>query len=171
MVRRTLRIHLPINEIVNRYSSGESVNSLAKDYSVSRGAITTRLIRANIKLRTQSESEKAKWVHMTADQRKRQVKAAHDSIRGRRKTREFLIRKAKGVQAKAKLSQLENLFLATFGSSGIKVIPLYALDIFNLDFAIPDVQLAIEIDSGHWHESDRKVKQDRKKEAFLEENG
>lgn len=172
MSEGTLRIKLPTRDIVNLYLySGESINRLASYYGVSRGTITKRLSRAKVKLRTQSQSEKLKWSHMTPKQRKHQVKAAHDSVRGRRKTRDYKLRHAKGRQAKPKLYHLERLFLRAFRDAHIKVIPQYALDIFNIDFAIPLHKLAIEIDGGNWHTTKHHQHHDKLKEDYLSTHG
>lgn len=71
---------------------------------------------------------------------------------------------------KHRLSPLETMFLELFKAVGIPVVPQYAIDIFNVDFAIPDAKLAIEIDGGNWHiDHPRKIAQDTKKQSFLTE--
>jgi len=112
-----------------------------------------------------------KWKQMSSEQRKRQVKSAHDSVRGRKKTHSFLMKRAKGVQAKYTLSGLENKFFEAFKNARIVVIPQYAVDVFNVDFAIPERKIAIEIDGGNWHNCASKVIQDKRKEKCLIANG
>jgi very-short-patch-repair endonuclease len=63
------------------------------------------------------------------------------------------------------------LFYDAFKEVGIEVVPLYAFGIFNLDFAIPDSKIAIEINGGNWHTSHRKRKQDMAKLKVLNSAG
>lgn len=166
------RRDVPVDEIVRLYGKeGISENRLAKRYGVDRSVISRVIREADVHRRGQSEAEVLKWIQMTPEQRKHQVEAVHNAIRGRRKTRDFLRKRAKGIQRKARLSSLEKSFLEVFDEYGIKVVPQYAIDIFNVDFAIPEIKLAIEIDGGGWHQSEPKIHQDRKKKGFLSFHG
>lgn len=160
-----------INYIASLYEQGLSENAIAKMLSVSRIAIRPRLIKAGVHIRTQSEAEALKWKQMSTEQRKRQIEAYHAKIRGGTRTHEDLVKRAKGVEAKQKLSKLERFFLKIYQDAGYDIKPLYAIDIFNIDLAIPSRKLAIEIDGGNWHTSPRKRAQDKKKEDYLLANG
>lgn len=168
-----MRYHiLPIDRIVYLYTiEGVSENALAKCYGVDRGIIRRRLIKAGIKPRGRSEAERLKWSKMTPQQRKHQVQAAHDTVRGKVKSREYLLKRARGRQANPRMSSLEKLFFEAFKKAGIEVIPQYAIDIFNIDFAIPTVKFAIEIDGGHWHTTEHHQRLDKRKEQFLSKQG
>ena len=162
---------MPIQEIVNLYINGVSELALSKRFGVSRCTIRGRLVAAGIQPRTQSESEAVKWKQMSKEARQHQVKAAHDKVRGMTRTHDNLVNRAIGVQAKAKMSKFEQLFFEAFTKAGVSVIPEYAIDVFNIDFAIPEKRVAIEVDGGNWHTSSVKSKYDRRKEAFLKQIG
>lgn len=49
-------------------------------------------------------------------------------------------------------------------------IPELAFDVFNIDFAFPDIKLAVELDST-WHNSESKAPTDERKEAALSSAG
>jgi len=158
-------------EVVKLYESGESENAIAKRFNVSRGTIRSRLEVSGVPIRGRSEAELLKWSQMTTKQRENQVAAAHKATLGRKATRAERCRFARGIQASCKLSPLESRYLKVFRDHSIDVIPQYAFEIYNLDFAIPSIKLAIEIDGGNWHESKPKRKYDRGKEVLLSNRG
>ena len=87
-----------IDNLVQRYTSGVSINQLSHDLGISRPAITTALERASIQPRTQSEAELVKWKSMPTATRHAQVKACHDAVRGKRRTMTDLETRALGRQ-------------------------------------------------------------------------
>ena len=163
--------NLPIKEIIERYVQGTSENAIAKQYKVSRGTIRQRLVESRVHIRTQSEAEKLKWTYMTLEQREHQIKAYHDKIRGDKRSHESLVKRAKTIQAYCRLSPLEKLIWKMFELNNVEVVPLYAVDIFNVDFAIPKKKVAFEVNTGNWHKSPRKIAQDAKKAKYLESQG
>lgn len=74
---------LPEKDICDKYISGNSENSLAGDFGVSRTVIRRILTKNKIHIRSQSESEKMKWSRMSEDQRRNQVKNCHALSIGR----------------------------------------------------------------------------------------
>lgn len=146
---------------------GMSENILSKRFNVDRGVIRRRLVELGVHIRSQSEAEALKWKQMTSQQRKHQVKACHDKVRGSTKTYESLCVRAKGMQAHFKPSKLEQAFLEAFQDGGINVVPWFAIGKFNVDFALPKSKIAIEVDGGNWHNSAKKKRQDAMKTSFL----
>lgn len=161
------RIDLPIEIISRLYNSGLSELALAKQFFVSRGAIRQRLIETGTRIRGQSDAELLKWSKMSEQQRLYQVKAAHDAVRGTKYSREVGVKKALMRQQSPFLSPLEQQLLNVFTQCGIKVVPQFALEIYSIDFAIPEIKLAIEVDGGNWHDSPAKRSHDTGKEVLL----
>jgi len=158
-------------EIVRLYIEGVSENALAKQFGTTRYIIGKTLREAGVKRRTQSESEAMKWSKMSPQQRQQQVKAAHDKVRGTKRSKEELLQRAMTRQENPTLSNLEQQFLKMFKKYGVDVVSQYALETYNLDFAIPRDKIAIEIDGGNWHDSIPKRKFDRGKEVLLVNRG
>ncbi|MGD6850765.1 MAG: DUF559 domain-containing protein [Candidatus Bathyarchaeia archaeon] len=105
---------------------------------------------------------------MTPEQEAKQTKAAHDAVRGMTRSREELLQRALIKQNNwTQLSAGELEVMKLLNDIGIQVIPQYALDIFNIDLAVPDRKIAIEVDGGEWHNSGRKQAMDERKEALL----
>ena len=164
---RKVRIQLPNEEIIKLYQEGMSEQALAKKYDVTRNVIVRRLNRSGIRRRTIKEACQLHMNQLTTEQKRIITKACHDKVRGSIKTHSVLVNRAKGIQEKYTLSIYEKLFLQAFQEANISVIPQFAIDIFNVDFAIPSLKLAIEIDGGNWHDSEKKRKQDSKKTLYL----
>jgi very-short-patch-repair endonuclease len=165
------RLALPITEIVSLYRSGISELALAKKFGVSRGAIRERLIETGTEIRGQSDAEVCRWNQMSEEQRLHQIEAAHNAARGRKASREERIKGASSRQQNPILSPLEQQFFDVFKRCEIEVIPQYAMEIYNVDFAVPKDKVAIEIDGGNWHDSDPKRGYDRGKEVLLASHG
>lgn len=164
--------HLPASQIAELYEREMmSENAIAKVLNVSRTVIRSRLIEAGIHIRSQSEAETLKWKFMSREQRKHQIKAYHDKIRGGTRSHESLVKRAKSVQDKCKLSGKEIVAYNTLLAIGIPVVPLYAVDIFNIDFADVDNKIAFELNTGGWHNTKRKKAQDTKKAEYLKSQG
>lgn len=81
-------------DLVRRYQSGTSVNKLSDTFGVARHAVARVLREQGLEIRGQSEAERVKWSHMTAKQRRLQVKAANDAMRGSKRTLGELCRRA-----------------------------------------------------------------------------
>jgi len=166
------RIKLPVDEIVQlHWSEDMPVKKICKKFHVSRIVINRILREAGVGHRNHSEARKVHWKHMTPKERIKEMSKLHDKIRGTHRTIENLEKRAKTRQFTVKLSKLEQTFLDAFQDAGINVVPQYAVSKFNIDFAITNRKIAIEIDGGHWHQSSRKLAQDWQKETFLREEG
>jgi len=164
-------IKLPTKQIINSYLNGISENALAKQYSVSRGVIRNRLEIAGINPRGRRESQLLKWKQMTQEQREYMVKAAHDATRGRDVALKERKKRALSKQENFSYSPLEQKFADLFNGFNVKFVPQYALEMYNLDFAFPQIKIAIEIDGGGWHNSIKKRKYDNGKEVLLSNKG
>ena len=135
-----------INELIQRYQSGESILKLSGDLGISRGAITNALKRQGIHLRTQSESEKLKWSKMTPEQRVNQISAYHDAIRGgKRGSTDLNARAISRQRTCSQQSATERIIVKGLKLAGIELTPQLAVGKYNLDIAIQEPPVAVEI--------------------------
>lgn len=67
-------------------------------------------------------------------------------------------------------SEKEAEFLDALMKNGLNPVPQLAVGSFNIDFAFPDIKLAVELDP-RWHNSAKKRPQDKKKDDFLKSLG
>lgn len=140
-------------EVIERYKQGDGIRKLCLKYHLQDYQLKRLLIDEGI-FRTASDAQYLRWSQSTPKQVKQRA-----------------LQHAITVQRLGKLSRLEKLFARALQDAEIKAIPQYALDVFNIDFAIPDIKLAIEID-GRWHGyTPRLEARDNKKEQYLKEHG
>lgn len=75
-------------ECVARYSAGESVKALAKDYGIQRATVTRMLFRRGQRLRGRSDAMLTRMANTSEADRKQLTEAAHDAVRGKPKSEE-----------------------------------------------------------------------------------
>lgn len=145
-------IDLDVTEIVARYNSGESIKKLAEAYNVSRSVIRKRLENAGIVLRDVSTARELAVSRFTPEQRAEYVKPAHDAIRGKTYTHEEKCHRALSRQNSFNSfgSPYETAVADELTQRGVKFIPQFAIDIYNVDFAVGDY-IALEVYGGGWH--------------------
>lgn len=99
------RDDLPDDEIVSRYSSGESVLSLAASLGVER-IVIDRILRARcVPLRNRSAANYIRMARLTAEERSKLAEAAHAAVRGVKHTASFRIQRAIQVEAGAYITK------------------------------------------------------------------
>ena len=144
-----------ISNFVNfaeRYIAGESENKLASEAGIARECFRRHLIDAGINPRNQSESEKSKWNRMTQEQRKQQVKSAHDAVRGVPLSHNDKIAQALGKQSKKPNTAIVETILAdALRSAGYRIMQQRAIGYYNVDIAFDAFPVAVEVFGGGWH--------------------
>lgn len=148
------RVHVPLQELRDRYLNGESEKSLAEYYGVARSSIHNRLTKMGIPMRTQSETNRMMMLTRTPEENKRNTEAAHKVMRGRKIPFDEQCRLAKGRQEKpGNMSPDEITLRQLLANQGIITIPQLAIGPYNVDLAFKNI--AIEIYGGMWHASGR----------------
>lgn len=157
---------LNADEVIRLYLEGVSEKGVAERYHVSRPVIRRLLLRHNIVPRSQSQAEIVKWSHMTDEQRRRQVQAAHDTVRGKPQPIERIERSAKTRQQKQLgISRLEDLVRTMLNERGIEIVPQQAIGPYNCDLgAFP---VAVECFGGYWHFTGRHSRREPKRLDYL----
>jgi very-short-patch-repair endonuclease len=160
-----------MNEVIRLYQSGMFQREIAEKFGVTQGTISIRLQGAGVKMRSRTEADKLAWMRKTPKQREMTYEAAHIAARNRKRCRAEKEQRAILNQSNPKLSSIEQKFLEAFKDANMVVTPQFALSIYNIDFAVPERKVAIEIDGGNWHSSKTKRKQDTGKEVLLRNRG
>ena len=143
----------------------------SKSIGLTRGALQWRFRRAGLPLKTCKQSICDFNKNASKEFQLARSIAAHNAIRGSKRTVADRKRRAVGIQKKQRLSIDEIILDQLLRYYGIKTAPLFAIGIYNIDIAIPDKMIAIEINGGGWHGTPKKIAQDTKKRKFLELNG
>jgi len=159
-----------VKEIVNLYNSGWSENRIAKHFGYSRHCIRKRLLDSGVHIRNQSEAETIKWGQMSIEQRKKQVKAAHNSTRGKKISWSTKCKHAKTIEKiPSNFSATELILHDMLLERGIHTIHQKAIGTYNCDLAANPV--AVEVWGGHWHFYGRQVIFQQKRICYLLNRG
>lgn len=142
------------HNIIQNYLAGESINKLASQRGVSRDAVRNFLVKSGIDIRGLDKSQPIMYERMSNETRMSMTEAAHTALRGTHKTKDIKIAHALSVQSK----QLGVMFAETqlanwLRDSGLGIVQQRAVDIYNLDIAIEELRIAVEIFGGTWHSS------------------
>lgn len=140
-------------DMVAMYQNGESENTVAKHFSVSRNVVRRQLIRFGVKPRTQGEAETLKWSKMSEEQRKLQTIAAHKATKGTPKREISKIRLA-NTRERIKYDHLigpgEIKFVEQLVDRGIDHVHQKAVKFYNVDIAIGNIAVELTNDRGRY---------------------
>lgn len=143
------RKDLPDREIVAAYVAGMSELQIAKDFGVSRNVVRRRLIESGTQVRDQSQAGVLSASRVGGEQRKQRVSAAHDAVRGKKRSVDELAKRAMTkmrVDGAVVIGEGENEFAQALAERGVSFVRQYAVGKYNLDFLVGSV--AVELKSG-----------------------
>lgn len=156
--------YLDIKTLCKSYLAGESAQALARRLNVSRPTINRRLLKAGIKIRSRSAACLLRTSKMTAAERSAQAAAAHDAVRGRRQTEEHRCKIALTNEVRQhNVSQTDRLCAEMFLARGFACKINKAVGRYNIDVALTEYRIAVEIFGGNWHTAGRHAKRFRKR--------
>ena len=115
------------------------------------------------------------WRRMTVEERAEQIVDAHKETRklvrsGKHPFNDEIVRQ-KGQLVQARSSKLEEQFLGLLEERCVSVERQHPVGSFFVDFAVPELKIAIEIHGGNWHQIIQKRSQDENKRRCLEREG
>jgi very-short-patch-repair endonuclease len=157
--------------VIERFLKNESVQSISLDLGCARSTINLILEKNGFQKRTQAESAKLRYVDTTPEYRQEITRMAHDTIRGRKRDWQDRCTRAKGVEQKQNLSDLEKRFRDYFIKNGIDVRTLFPFGAFNIDIAVPEHCIAIEVHGGNFHSTKSHQAKDFNKLRYLSRYG
>lgn len=148
-----------------------TIKTIAEKYGIVRITLMRWCKKYGVKTRTVSEDNYRRYSTMTEEQIKEQTKKANAGIRELFKDpqwKEQQIEKVMTAQ-NTKPSRPENLFYEKITELGYYPERQYRKDMggFALDFAFPEIKLAIEIDGEYWHNLEKTKAKDRRRNYFL----
>lgn len=148
--KREMKLPISDEELAQRYINGESEKALAEALHASRSVISRHLQIMGIERRTASEANYVMSAQMTPEQRSERAKAAHDAVRGTKRSFDELCKRALARQAKPyNVSPVEVQISQWLQELGLHPIPQLAIGPYNADLAIGPI--AVEIFGGSWH--------------------
>lgn len=158
-----------IEEMAELYRDGKTTREIGANFGVSKRPVEIAMKKAGIKFRTESEKKLNWWNKQNAKIRKKFNRRMIIKIKGKKQAHKHRCRIALAKQHNPRLSKYERLIWKKIRKHGF--IPQYAIDKFNIDFALPSKKLAVEINGGHFHSSPKKIKQDIAKRKCIEACG
>lgn len=164
-----MRYNLDIQYIVNLYLSGETEQNISKRLKVSRPVIKRRLSEIGIR-RTLSEARALMWKSISNSEKVRLLSFPHDAVRGRRQTEKhrhkLAISREKNVVC---LGKYERIITNKLKSEGLTVIPQKAFGRYNIDIAIHEGSIAVEVVNSHWNAG--RINSFRQKSKYIINSG
>lgn len=166
----TRKIEIPnIDNLIERYLSGETEQSLSKEWGIGRNVVRRRLIEHGITPRGNSEALTIHMRKLSKTERLAITAKAHAAVRGRKQSVAEMELRAKSRESrKLGISVVETLLVGMLESKGIKgIVPQKAIGIYNVDLAIEPYRIAVEVFGGHWHSYGRHAHRDAIRIPYL----
>lgn len=139
--------NIDTDDLIERYRAGASQNSLAKMHGVDRCVIRRLLSRAGLGIRSCADANRIEQGRRTPEQRQRFTQAAHDAIRGKKRSPEELRKRALAHSRICGLFEAE--VIERLGECGIDAEHQFPVDRYNLDVALVTDAVAVEIFASH----------------------
>lgn len=144
-------IVLDLDDLRKRYEAGESVLSMSKTFGVSRATICKRLEQMGLAIRNSSDAMFIRHAKLTKSERLALSDAAHAKVRGMKHTPEQLAKRSAIREFNAIPSKYEVVMQHWLHERGVSFTPQKAVGPYNIDIALDESRIAVEIFGGHWH--------------------
>lgn len=133
------------DDLLEMYNSGMWKNEIAAKTGISEGAVGKYLAKLGVPIAENRSAAMSKRLErMTAEQRLELTAAAHEAVRGMKRSEENLIKGALGRERAARLgSEAERQLYGLLVDRGAKPVIQKAVWKYNVDFAIGSV--AVEV--------------------------
>ena len=156
---------------VDRYIAGEYLNKLAKESGVSRRRLEQAIIASGHRLRGISEAAYMRFAVMGGRERKALTAKANRAKRGKAALEISLERRARHVQQSLQLTSRADLMMAVWlMQRGVTLTPQKAIGRYNVDIAIDELLVAVEI-NGRWHYFPSRISGEAQRREYLHSRG
>lgn len=146
------RDDLDTDSICARYQQGESQNSIAQAWGVTRRVIRRVLESNNVPIRGSVQANQVMMSQRSETENRHNTHAAHEAARGRERSFGEACRMAQGRQRSlAKVSPLEAQVCEWLTRRSVPLVQQQAIGPYNCDIAAGSV--AVEVFGGNWHDS------------------
>ena len=166
------RLDIDSAALCARYIAGESVLALSKVFGVSRPVISRRLLEAGIDLRSGSAANKIRMGRMSASEKLALTANAHAAVRGVPQTEEHRCKIATCRESKqSNIGHSEIDLINRLQVRGFSITPQKAIGRYNVDIAITEPPIAVEIFGGQWHAHGSHATRFRKRCDYILDHG
>lgn len=147
-----------IDELSKSYLSGKTLLELGLERNCSYPVIRKRLVEAGIKMRSFSDVERLKWARMREEspgQFRKLIGRMSEANKGRKRSMSAKIRKATTCEMLGlHVRRGEKEIADAIRNVGFFVTPQFAVGPYNLDLAISELGIAVEVLGSQWKKSD-----------------
>lgn len=128
-------------DLLEMYRSGMWKNEIAAKTGISEGAVGKYLSYLGVPIaKDRSESVRKRYKRMSPEQRDELTKSAHDAVRGIKRTKDDLCKRAIGKERSGKFGSVaEKELFYLLKERGVVPIPQKALWIYNIDLSIGNI--------------------------------
>lgn len=163
---------LPADEIISKYASGAHERELARDYGVERAVIKHLLVKNGIQRRGCLEANRLMMSKRTPAEHLKNTQAAHMAVKGKPQSDEFRRKVALGRERSGRLDSFgEKLIADELIKKGFEITPQKAVGRYNIDIAIPELCIAVEVFGGSWHANGSHADRFRERFNYLVDSG
>jgi very-short-patch-repair endonuclease len=149
---------IPIDpDAIAAYEAGESELSISQRLGVNRFVVTRWLKDSGVKRRGGSEAGYVRMSRLSAQERSQLAAAAHAAIRGSTKTEQQLVNAALGRERAGATNASPGCdkLCMWLAERGVEYIREKAVGKYNLDIALTNEAVAVEVLGGNWHAGKR----------------
>ncbi len=152
-----------VDDLIERHKAGESVNQASKRLGVGRFVVDRFFREAGFITRSLKDANSTRYLHISQEKRRSMTAAAHNSVRGKRQTYEHRVKIAKARELRATPIGTERKMISLLKRRGFACVPQKAIGPYNVDIALTELSIAVEIFGGHWHTGGRHAARFRKR--------
>ena len=148
------KLEIPnLDDLIRRYLAGESVNQLARELGIARTPLTKRFKEAGVKIRSRSDAQRAKWQVLDAGERADLVaRTCTPAWNGRRGQTDTAAAKEKRCLTRFRnqlhIAVREEMLAAELAKRGLDILQQYPVAGYNVDIALHESLIAVEIHGG-----------------------
>jgi len=149
---RNRRKKIDIAELTRLYYAGMSVKTLGKYFDCDSRMIRIMLSENGVTIRNRSGAMYVRMANTTLEDRIRLTTSAHTAVRGKRQTEEHREKiAATRERRKTFVSRSEEILKEMLSVRGISSTLQKAFGVYNVDIALDEFPVVVEINGGGWH--------------------
>jgi very-short-patch-repair endonuclease len=160
-----------LTDLVNRYVSGETMKKVSKDSGVNSKQIERAVVAAGHVPRTLLQAVGLRYTNMNLSEKRSLTAKANIAKRGKRASKASQERRARTMEVTLQLASRTDLMLSVWlAQRGVKFTPQKAIGSYNIDVAIDELLVAVEV-NGDWHYFPDVVARERERREYLFDAG
>lgn len=146
------RVSFDIDKAIGMYNSNIGVKAIAKEFGISDTVVKDRFIKAGIHIRNRSEGMYARMANTSPEEKLRLSSAAHNAVKGVSRSEEHLCAIANSRERNGSfISRTEVILREMLEARGFTCQAQKAVGRYNVDVAITEPPISVEVFGGGWH--------------------